>query len=75
MNQRFDLNIEPDKLKELIELAEEREVGKLVDQAMALYYTALKMQTKAFRLGLIPVTPTGGIDHQKAPIFIDVTST
>jgi len=64
--------IDENKLSELIELTEERDISKTIIKALNLYYEVQKFRAKEYRLSLVPFhIDSGEIDRSRPPIYIN----
>ena len=64
--------IESEKLIDLVELTEEKDITKTIIRALGLYYEVQKFRSKEYRLSLIPFhSETGEIDKSRAPIYLN----
>jgi len=73
VHREYTVIIEDEKLADLIQLSEERDLAKNMVRALTLYYHSLKYQTDGYRLGLIPVDDKGQISFAREIIYIDVS--
>ena len=70
--KEFHIIIESNKLRELIQLTEEKDFSKIVVRALGLYFEVQRFRAKEYRLSLIPFhSETGNIDNSRAPIYLN----
>lgn len=70
--QRYHVDVNPRKFKELIELTEEPRIGKIIDNAVAILHLAFVYATKGYKLGMIPVDGKGQQDPTRGVVMMDI---
>ncbi len=71
-SKEFHIVIESDKLAELIELTEEKDISKTIVKALTMYYEVQKFRAKEYRLSLIPFhVESGEMDRTRPPIYLN----
>ncbi len=74
MTVHFKTELTPKILAEFIELTEEPNFDKIVDQALSLFYLSLRNVARGYKLALVPYTEAGEVDTTKALLMIKIQS-
>lgn len=68
--KEYSFVIKSDKLAELIQLTEERDMSKNVVSALVLYYEILRHQAQGYKLAMVPIAENK-VDPFRNLVFIN----
>ena len=72
MNKDYCFSIDVEKMQDLMQLSEEKDVSTIVINALNLYYEIQKFRSKEYRLSFVPFhIETGEVDKTRPPLYFD----